>query len=757
LGRSTTGPETFNPPPNGGAPVEAPVAPPGSALERRFRLLVEHSSDLLLIVDADARVTYCSPSVERLVGYSQDEVTGMVAYELIPDEDLAPLAALRSRASDGHSSTGTTRIRAKDGSLRWIEWTASRHLDDEAVRGIVISARDVTDRVLSERRSSASEQRYRMVTEASPDMIYVVGADGRVQFVNDRGARSFGVPAEQLVGTPLTTMFKGPTATRITAAVEHVLATGEPHENETKIVYPDGPRWVNTRLVALRDDDQITAVLGISHDVTARKTATEALEESERRYRLLFEDSPVALWEEDHSAAKVYLEQLMASGVDDVASYLREHPDECSHCASLVRTLDVNHAAVSLCGASSREELLERKRHLLPTGSAGALPSFWAAALAGQTTSRHEGINLTLTGRTVHVAETCIVAPGHETTFDRVYIADVDVSERHRTQELLLRYRLLFAEARDIMLFERASDGRILEANAAAEAAYGRPRKELLELGIRDLRATDPGPGLDAQLKAAAAGGALFETEHRRKDGTAFPVEVSSRGVLTLGGETLLLSVVRDVTARKQTERELAQTTARLERTVQAGVAALGTTAELRDPYTAGHQRRVAEFACALAAELGWDEARISLLRTAALLHDLGKIIVPAEILSKPGKLNDTEFLLIRQHAAAGAEILADIDFGGDVAAMVRQHHERLDGSGYPDHLKDGEILPEARVLAVADVVEAMVSHRPYRPAEPLEVALAEIARGSGRLYDADVCAACLRLMAEQRFAFQEV
>ncbi len=158
---------------------------------------MEHSSDLLLIVDADARVTYCSPSVERLIGYSQDEVTGLIAYELIPDDDLAQLAALHPRASaatDPAPSTGTTRIRAKDGSLHWIEWTASSHLDDEAVRGILISARDVTDRVLSERRLSVSEQRYRLVTEASPDMIYLVGADGRVQFVNDRGARASACP-----------------------------------------------------------------------------------------------------------------------------------------------------------------------------------------------------------------------------------------------------------------------------------------------------------------------------------------------------------------------------------------------------------------------------------------------------------------------------------------------------------------------------------------------------------------------------------
>ena len=393
-----------------------PVQDGPDEYRRRYeRLLVERSSDLLLIVDAEARVIYCSPSVERLVGYSQDEVTGMVAYDLIPDEDLAHLATARLRtsaATDSQPSRGTTRVRAKDGSLRSIEWTASSHLDDEAVRGIVISARDVTERVLSERRLRASEQRYRMVTEASPDMIYVVGADGRVQFVNDRGARSFGATAGSLVGMPLLSMFKGPTATRITAAVEGVLATGVPYETESKVVYPDGERCVNTRLVALRDDGHVTAVLGVSHDVTERRTATKALEESERRYRLLFEDSPVALWEEDHSAAKAYLEELAARGVDDLESYLREHPAELRDCASLIRTLDVNHAAVSLCGASSRGELLEGEQQPHLPGSRKALPAFWAAALAGRTTSRHEEVDLTINGRTLQVTESYTSLPG---------------------------------------------------------------------------------------------------------------------------------------------------------------------------------------------------------------------------------------------------------------------------------------------------------------------------------------------------------
>lgn len=339
-------------------------------------------------------------------------------------------------------------------------------------------------------------------------------------------------------------------------------------------------------------------------------------------------------------------------------------------------------------------------------------------------------------------------------TGGRIVLAVVtDTTERKRAEELLSRYQLLSSEARDIMWFVRASDGAILEANAAAEAAYGYSREELLRLTMNDIRAADDGPTIDLQMEAASTGGILFETEHHRKDGSSFPVEVSSRGATMIDGEKVLLSVIRDISERKHTEAALVESSVRLKLTLQAAVAALGATAELRDPYTAGHQRRVAKLACAIADELGWEEHRIEMLRTAALLHDIGKIVVPTELLSKPGRLNPTEMLLIQAHAAAGAETVADIDFGGAVAAAIGQHHERLDGSGYPGGLSEEEILPEARALAVADVVEAMISHRPYRPALPLEAALHELENGTGSRYDGEVCAACLRLFREKDFA----
>jgi PAS domain S-box-containing protein/putative nucleotidyltransferase with HDIG domain len=725
------------------------------ATERRFQLLVERSSDLVLIVDDAGKVIYCSPSVERLTGYRQDEATGMVVDELIHSEDLAQIAALRRRRrtkSRAVPETGTLRIRHANGSLRWFEWSASSHFADEVIRGIVINARDVTERLLAEQTVRTSEERYRTLAETSPDMIYVVDGDGLIQYVNSRAAQRFGVPSEKLIGMPLAKMFEDATAAGTVAAVERVLASGEPYETDSMIAHPGGESWVSTRLVALKDNGRVSAVLGVSRDITERRLAQDALADSERHYRSLFEDSPVAMWEEDHSAVKAHLEQLVASGVEDVAAYLREHPAEYERCVALARTLDVNRAGVALFEASSREELLERVGELYPPSIATGLPSFWAAMLAGERSSSYEETNLTLAGRELRVLETRSVAPGHEDAFDRVYIADIDMTERRRAEDLLARYRLLATEARDIMLFVGAAGGAIMEANAAAEAAYGYSREELLRLTISDLRSASDGPAIDLQIAAAEAAGILFETEHHRKDGSLFPVEVSSRGTTMIDGVKVLLSVIRDITDRKRTENELTHATGRLERTLVAAVAALGATAELRDPYTAGHQRRVADLACAIAAELGWEEPRIESIRTAALLHDIGKIVVPAEILSKPGKLGETEILIIRQHAAAGADIVADIDFEGDIAQIIRQHHERLDGSGYPAGLQEKDILPEARVIAVADVVEAMLSHRPYRPALPPEAALAEIEDGSGTRYDAEACAACIRLIREQGF-----
>lgn len=199
---------------------------------------------------------------------------------------------------------------------------------------------------------------------------------------------------------------------------------------------------------------------------------------------------------------------------------------------------------------------------------------------------------------------------------------------------------------------------------------------------------------------------------------------------------------------------ELRESQNNLKNSLLDSIAALAATVEMRDPSTAGHQRRAAQLAVAIAKELQLPEDQVEGVHLAGVVLDVGKIRVPAEILSKPRRLVEMEFALIKEHAQDGYEILKSIDFPWPIAQIVRQHHERLDGSGYPQGLKGEQILLEARILAVADVVEAMSSRRPYRAALGVEAALKEIELGRGSVYDATVVDACLRLFAEKRFAF---
>ena len=201
--------------------------------------------------------------------------------------------------------------------------------------------------------------------------------------------------------------------------------------------------------------------------------------------------------------------------------------------------------------------------------------------------------------------------------------------------------------------------------------------------------------------------------------------------------------------------KKLQDTLEKLGKAIGGTIQVISSTVEIRDPYTAGHQQRVSSLSRAIATEMGLSEDRIDGIRMAGIIHDLGKIAVPAEILSKPGKITEAEFSMIKSHPQVGNDILKDIEFPWPIAEIVYQHHERMDGSGYPQGLSGEEILLEARILAVADVVEAMASHRPYRAALGIDVALEEISKNKGVFYDSEVSDACLKLFKEKSFRFE--
>ncbi|MBW2650712.1 MAG: response regulator [Deltaproteobacteria bacterium] len=268
----------------------------------------------------------------------------------------------------------------------------------------------------------------------------------------------------------------------------------------------------------------------------------------------------------------------------------------------------------------------------------------------------------------------------------------------------------------------------------------------------------------------------LFKDEHpdgetlvirsRHADIPSMLLAVSSGSDLSVNGKKkILINGISDslVTGiyklklegdRRQAKQELEQSYEKLQVTLEGTINALAAATEWRDPYTAGHQQRVAELARAIAEEMNLSEEQIREIHMSALIHDIGKINVPAEILSKPGQLSEFEFKIIQTHPQIGYDILKEIEFPWPIARIVLQHHERMNGSGYPQGLSGKDILLEARILAVADVVEAMSSHRPYRPALGIDRALEEISQNKGILYDPEVADACLSLFTEKDFKF---
>jgi PAS domain S-box-containing protein len=305
--------------------------------------------------------------------------------------------------------------------------------------------------------------------------------------------------------------------------------------------------------------------------------------------------------------------------------------------------------------------------------------------------------------------------------------------------------------------------GRITFMNPLAEKLTGWRQEEALRKSLAEVFTTQAAPGQDEEAeiphKEARGDGARFITEITlcAKNGTKFPVEETimplNNPYHNPNGNVL---VFHDISARKRAEMELKDSWEKLHQALEGTIQAMALTIEIRDPYTAGHQRRVSKLSCAIARDLGLSEDQIEGIRVAGDIHDIGKIYVPAEILSKPGQITAIEYGIIKTHPQVGYDILKTIKFPWPVALIVLQHHERLDGSGYPLGLSGDQILKEARILTVADIVEAMSSHRPYRPAQGIGKALEEVIQNKGVCYDADVVEACVKLFQEKNFRFDE-
>ena len=312
-------------------------------------------------------------------------------------------------------------------------------------------------------------------------------------------------------------------------------------------------------------------------------------------------------------------------------------------------------------------------------------------------------------------------------------------------------FRKMFEEHAAIKLVMESDTGNIINANNAAADFYGWSIEELCRMRIQDI-STLPSETLgDRMQQIILKRKQKFYSQHRRRDGSLRDVEAFNNAI-KIGGKDLVYAIIQDITEQKVAEQKIKSYVKQLETAMQSTLQAVANVVEAHDPYTAGHERRVGQIAADIAREMGWSEEKCNTLQLIGLVHDIGKMSVPSEILSKPGRLSTIEFELVKSHAENGYQILQNVEFPLPIAEIIREHHERMDGSGYPQGLKGEEILLEARILSVADVLEAMASHRPYRASLGIDAAISEIETHRGSLFDTDIVDAMLRLFREKGY-----
>ena len=654
--------------------------------------------------------------LSRMTGYSGGELQGQSARMLYDrDAEFERVGRVKYEGikREGTGST-VTLWRRKDGKVIeiFLSSTAIDPLDLNA--GVVFTAVDITDRQEAIKALRASEERYRNLVENIDLGITLISSDYRVIMANTGTAELLRKPSGDLVGRKCFREFEKREEVCAHCPGTRAMATGEKAVVETAGVREDGSRMV-VRLQAFPcrgPDGHITGFIEVVEDITGSKQMEAALKESENLYRSLFENMLNGfaycrmIFEHDQPRDFIYLK--------------------------------VNKSFVALTGL--KDVVGKRVSEVIP-GFRESDPELLEIYGRVASTGQPERFEIYVEGLKMWFSIS-VYSPGKEYF---VVVFDV-ITERKRVEEdLRLKEKMLDGASDSIFLHD--IEGHFTYVNEAAYKSRGYEKEELLAKDIFVLPTPEYAATREERLSELLEKGELiFESAHFRKDGSIMPVEIQAR-VFHLNGRQLILSAARDITERKQALEKMRQA-------LHGTVMALANTVEIKDPYTAGHQRRVAQLTCAMARGLSWSPDRVEGMQVLCFLHDMGKIAVPAEILNKPGKISPAEFSLIKSHPQVGYDILKDIAFPWPVAQGVLQHHERLDGSGYPSGLTAGEISPEAKILAVADVVEAMASHRPYRPALGVDQAVEEITRNRGKLYDPEAVDICVRLLTEKGFRF---
>ncbi|MGD0279766.1 MAG: PAS domain S-box protein [Smithella sp.] len=688
----------------------------------------------LIALDQDLRVVTASRSFYEFFKVKPEETEGQLIYDLgnkqwdIPKlRDLLETILPQKTTFDNYEiehDFATIGRRTMLLNARQIQ----RVLGKERI--ILLAIEDITEHKRLEDILTESEELYKGVFNTASDGIFLLEKrEGKIIHINPSAEKMLGYSTKESIGNKLHDVGFIFDMGDFQTMMQNLNKNGIINYTNVPLTTKSG-QFIYTDIYLVNKTKVVQCNI---RDITERKSAQETLRETEERFAAAF-----------HASPNLIAITRMVDG----------------------KILDINEGYSKLLGYSRGESIGRTTKELSiwadPADRAtfvGRLEKFGEINGFETTFRRNDGTLLTVLN-----SARIIELQGEK----YILLVAYDITERKQAEDALKeserKYRLLADNIQDV-IFVLDMNLKYTYISPSVKTMRGYEPEEVLKQQsiehvltpsshdlamktISDIMELEKsGPRENAPLSRT------FQLEMKRKDGTTLWTEVKFSFIRDENQRPIaIMGVTRDITERKKADEKLLQILEKLRKAFGSTIQVMVSAVEMRDPYTAGHQLQVANLACAIAREMGLPDDKIEGIQMAGFIHDIGKLSIPAEILSKPTKLTNLEFSLIKEHPQSGYEMLKNVDSPWPLAQIVYQHHERTNGSGYPRNLKGDEILPEARIMAVADVVEAMASHRPYRASLGIEAALEEIEKNKGILYDDAVADACLRLFREKGY-----